>query len=62
MQVEGATGPPAPMRPKPPLERLPWDIAQTEFGVQGSDFLGLLGGLLIRVAQTQRPPQVPDTS
>ena len=45
--------PPEPLRLPPPLSRLPWDIAQDEFGVQGADFIGLLGTLLLRVAQDQ---------
>jgi hypothetical protein len=31
----------------PPLSKLPWNIAQDEFGVQGADFLGALGRLLL---------------
>jgi hypothetical protein len=29
-----------------PLDRLPWDVAQKSFGVQGADFIGYLGRLL----------------
>lgn len=50
------------MRVRAPLDRLPWDVAQTEFGSQGADFLAVLGGLLVRVAQTERRAQVLDTS
>ena len=32
--------PPEPLRVPPPLNRLPWDIAQDAFGLQGADFLG----------------------
>jgi hypothetical protein len=45
-----------------PLDRLPWDMAQTQFGVQGAEFLGFFGRLLSKCAQTQRGPQVIDTS
>ena len=45
--------PPEPLRLPPPLSRLPWDIAQDEFGVQGADFIGILGTVLLRVAQDQ---------
>ena len=45
--------PPEPLRLPPPLSRLPWDIAQDEFGVQGADFIGVLGTVLLRVAQDQ---------
>jgi hypothetical protein len=44
---------PEPLRLPPPLSRLPWDIAQDEFGVQGTDFIGILSTVLLRVAQDQ---------
>jgi hypothetical protein len=47
--------PPEPLRVRPPLDRLPWDIAQDEFGVQGADFLGVFGQVLVHYAQDQRP-------
>ena len=53
--------PPEPLRVRPPLDRLPWDIAQDEFGVQGADFLGILGQVLRRHAQDQRASQVLDS-
>src|SRR6266571_1901082 len=43
--------PPEPLRLPPPLSRLPWDIAQDEFGVQGADFIGILSTVLLRAAQ-----------
>jgi hypothetical protein len=54
--------PPAPLRVPPPLDRLPWDIAQDQFGVQGADFLGVFGRVLVGAAQDQRQAQVLDTS
>src|SRR5208283_1824405 len=39
---------PEPLRLPPPLARLPWDIAQDEFGVQGTDFIGVMGTLILR--------------
>src|ERR1700730_11781535 len=45
--------PPEPLRLPPPLSQLPWDIAQDEFGVQGTDFIGILSTVLLRVAQDQ---------
>src|SRR5436853_6410789 len=48
-----ADRPPEPLRLPPPLSRLPWDIAQDEFGVQGADFLGILSTVLLRAAQDQ---------
>jgi hypothetical protein len=45
--------PPEPLRLPPPLSRLPWDIAQDQFGVQGTDFIGVLSTVLLRSAQDQ---------
>src|SRR5262245_50103352 len=47
-----------PLRLPPPLSQLPWDIAQDEFGVIGSDFLGHLGRVLLRVEQDETGEQV----
>lgn len=44
---------PEPLRLPPPLNRLPWDIAQSEFESQGADFIGVMGALLLRNAQSQ---------
>ena len=58
---------PEPLRLPPPLSRLPWDIAQSEFGGQGTDFIGVLSALLQRDAQSQFRayltdlPRLPDT-
>jgi hypothetical protein len=43
--------PPEPLRLPMPLNRLPWDVAQDEFGVQGADFLGVMGKVLLQAAQ-----------
>jgi hypothetical protein len=53
---------PAPLRMPAPLDRLPWDVAQDEFGVQGADFLGIFGKVLLGSAQDQRRAQVLDSS
>ena len=45
--------PPEPLRLPPPLSRLPWDIAQDQFGVQGTDFIGILSTVLLRATQDQ---------
>ena len=45
--------PPAPLRMPPPLSRLPWDLAQDQFEVQGTDFIGVMGKLLLRETQDQ---------
>jgi len=42
---------PGPLRLPPPLDQLPWDIAQSQFGAQGDDLLGVMGELLLRSAQ-----------
>jgi hypothetical protein len=48
-----ADRPPEPLRLPPPMSRLPWDIAQDEFGVKATDFIGVLGTVLLRNAQSQ---------
>jgi hypothetical protein len=54
IQERGALSqPPEPLRLPAPLSRLPWDIAQDELGVQGADFIGVMGALLLRAAQDQ---------
>lgn len=45
-------------RVPPPLTRLPWELAQEEFGVVGADFLGSLGRLL--VAKSSMRSQLPE--
>src|SRR5215472_9151612 len=45
--------PPEPLRLPAPLSRLPWDIAQDQFGVQGADFIGVMGALLLQATQDQ---------
>ena len=52
--------PPEPLRLPPPLSQLPWDIAQSQFGTQGADFIGVLGTLLLRTAQSQFEAYVAD--
>ena len=41
-----------------PLNRLPWDIAQEQFKVQGAEFILGMGRLLRRHAQDQISAQV----
>ena len=45
--------PPEPLRLPAPLSRLPWDIAQDQFGVKGADFMGVMGALLLQATQDQ---------
>ena len=54
--------PPEPLRLPPPLSRLPWDIAQDQFGVQGTDFIGILSTVLLRSAQDQFRPYSTDNT
>src|SRR2546429_8647077 len=49
----GQDRPPEPLRLPPPLSRLPWDIAQSQFGIEGTDFIGIMGTVLLRAAQSQ---------
>lgn len=56
--ADAVTRPPDPLAVRPPLDRLPWDLAQSHFGVQGADFIAVLGGVLLRAAQSQRRVQV----
>ena len=55
-------GPVEPLRVPPPLTRLPWDIAQSEFGVQGADFMGIMDTLLLHTTQSQFSSQVADSN
>jgi hypothetical protein len=63
IQARGARErPPEPLRLPPPLDQLPWDIAQSEFGVQGADFIGVLGALLLHSAQSEFKPYRIDST
>jgi hypothetical protein len=41
-----------------PLDRLPWDVAQKSFGVQGADFIGHLGRVLAQESKKSMAGQV----
>ncbi len=45
--------PPEPLRLPAPLNQLPWDLAKDQFGIQATDFIGVLGALLLRTAKDQ---------
>jgi|SRR6516162_4080370 hypothetical protein len=51
-----------PLRLPPPLSQLPWDIAQFEFGGKGTDFMGVLGTVLSRGAQSQFEAYLTDSA
>src|SRR5438132_11496842 len=50
--------PPEPLRLPPPLAQLPWNVAKDQFGVQGADFLGVMGALIVRAAKDQMHPHL----
>jgi hypothetical protein len=54
--------PPEPLRLPTPLGRLPWDLAKDEFGRKGSDFIAVMGALLVRTAKDQFRAYVTDTT
>jgi len=54
--------PPEPLQLPPPLSRLPWDIAQDEFGAKGADFIGIFGTVLLRAAQDQLRAYATDST
>ena len=60
LEAEEAEGAVLPLVLPPPLSQLPWDLAQEEFGVAGTDFLGHLGRVLLVAAQDQKVMQVID--
>jgi len=62
LERAGAERRPEPLRLQAPLNRLPWDIAQDAIGVAAADFLGILVGLILRLAQSERSTQTHDTS
>ena len=45
-----------------PLLRLPWDVAQSQFGPQGADFMAEFGRVVVRVQQSQSGAQAIDSS
>ena len=53
---------PAPLRLPSPLSRLPRDVAKDEFGIQGTDFIGVLGKVLLLAAKDEMKGQVLDTT
>ena len=39
------------LRMPAPLNRLPWDVAKDAIGQEGTDFIGILGRLIVGVAK-----------
>jgi len=62
LKADEAQGGVPPLALPPPLSQLPWDLAQEEFGVAGTDFLGHLGRVLLGAAQDQKAAQVIDST
>src|SRR5579864_2606702 len=61
LKADDAQGGVPPLVLPPPLSQLPWDLAQEEFGVAGTDFLGHLGRVLLVAVQDQKTAQVIDS-
>jgi hypothetical protein len=55
-----AQQPPEALRLPKPLNQLPWEFAKDQFGVQGADFIGVMGALILRSAKDQFSPYLPD--
>jgi hypothetical protein len=62
VKADDAQGGVTPLVLPPPLSQLPWDLAQEEFGVAGTDFLGHLGRILLVAVQDQKTGQVIDST
>ena len=43
-----------------PLDRLPWDLAQDQFSIQGADFIAIFGRLLVQHTQDVMAVQVSE--
>lgn len=43
-----------------PLSKLPWDLVQDQLGVKVTDFIGVIGKVLLRAAQDQIRAHVVD--
>jgi len=43
-----------------PLNELPWEVAQKQFGVKGADFIGQMGRVLLKRAKKQMLTQVTE--
>ena len=53
---------PEPSRVGAPLDRLPWDVAQDEFGAKGAEFIAVLGRLLNKPGQDAIRSQAVETA
>lgn len=57
-----ARAPPPPPRLPGALARLPWDVAQDQFGHEGAEFIGVFGRLLLVEAKDQTRGQPTDST
>jgi len=55
-----APPPPEPLRLPVPLNQLPWEFAKDQFGPQGTDFIGVMGALIVRTVKDQIRPYLLD--
>ena len=53
--------PPDPSHLPAPLNQLPWDIAQDQFGAQSADFIRVMGRFLLSAAQDRFRAYVVDS-
>jgi hypothetical protein len=51
-----------PLRMPVPLNQVPWDLAKDQFGAEGADFIGILGGLLLRATKDQFRAYIADSA
>lgn len=51
-----------PLRTPPPLSQLPWDLAKDQFGGQATDFIAVMGTLILRAAKDQFEAYLPDST
>jgi len=61
-QRAAQTEPPELLRLPAPLHQLPWSVAKDQFGLQGADFIGVMGALIIRAAKDQIRPYLLDST
>jgi hypothetical protein len=54
--------PPDPLRVPAPLNRLPWNLAQDQFGPQGADFLGAMGTVLLEATKDEFRAYLTDST
>ena len=58
-QRAAQTETPAVLRVPAPLNQLPWEFAKDQFGVQGADFIGALGALMVHTAVIKQMSHTP---